>query len=210
MQALKVFINTRVVEGGKVCVSLGKLYDETENLKAIVDRSVEKAAAKAQCSLIVQGVTAASTEEGRGTELDLDDLPELQVAMLRDGVGRYLTAHTERDVGASSSTPQSLPSATRRLMEEQARTPRALPVPPAGKHLAHRLARALINNMKADNLDFPVLDAEHSGKTMVRLLSECLQYVLPFDVTEPSPLRAPGHVHLVVPKRFSTEVSTRP
>eukprot|EP00966_Prymnesium_polylepis_P027759 641572-Prymnesium_polylepis.1 len=91
MQAVKVFVNTRVVEGGKVCVSLGKLYDETESLKVIVDRSVEKAAAKARCSLIVQCVTAASTEEGRGMELDLDDLPELQVALLRDGVGRCLT-----------------------------------------------------------------------------------------------------------------------
>eukprot|EP00966_Prymnesium_polylepis_P310258 7168414-Prymnesium_polylepis.1 len=64
MQALKVFVNTRRRRGrpGKVCVSLGKLYDETESLKFVVDKSLEKAATKAQCSLIVQGVTAASTE----------------------------------------------------------------------------------------------------------------------------------------------------
>lgn len=92
----------------------------------------------------------------------------------------------------------------------QARSPRALPLKPKGRHFAHRLACALINNMEAENLSFPVLDAEHSGKTMVRLLSECLQYVLPFDVAEPSPLRAPGRVHLIVPKRFSTEASAQP
>ena len=208
MQALKVFVNTRVVEGGKVCVSLGKLYDETESLKFVVDKSLEKAATKVQCSLIVQRVTAASTEEGRGMELDLEDLPELQVAQLRDGAGRFLTVLAERTVD-SAGTPRSLPSASSEMMDAQARTPRALPVPPAGPNLAHRLARALINNMAAENLSFPILDAEQSGKIMVRLVSECLQYVLPFDVAEPSPLRASGRVHLVVPTRFSTEVSAR-
>lgn len=209
MQALKIFVNTRVVEGGRVCASLGKLYDETESLKIVVDKSLEKAATRMQCSLVVQGVTAASTEDGRGMELDLEDLPELQVAQLRDGAGRFLTVLAERSVDLVG-TPRSLPSASSELMNAQARTPRALPVPPAGQHLAHRLARALINNLAAENLSFPVLDAEQSGKTMIRLVSECLQYVLPFDVAERSPLRAPGRVHLVVPTRFSTEVSTQP
>ena len=120
MQTPKVFINVRVVIGGKVSASLGKLYEETVNLKFVVDKSLEKAATKEQCSLIVHGVTAASTEEGRGMELDLDDLSELQVAQLRDSAGSFLVVCAERDVGDSSGTPRPLPSATMKLMDVQA------------------------------------------------------------------------------------------
>ena len=130
---MNVFVTTRIMEGGNVCCLLGKLYDGTQSVKVVVDKSVEKAANKIGCSLIVQHVAAATHEEGRNTELDLDDLPDLQVAMLHDSVGRFLTVRTERNVGASSSTPQSLPSALRGMMDAQVRTPRALPAPPTGQ-----------------------------------------------------------------------------
>ena len=69
-----------------------------------------------------------------------------------------------------------------------------------------RLFRALCANLQEEGLSFPLLDAEGSGKRMLTALSLALQYVLPFDLADPSPLRLAGRVHLAVPKRFCTEV----
>ena len=59
--------------------------------------------------------------------------------------------------------------------------------------------------------DWCTIDAamHGSGKRFVTTLSLALQYLLPFDDAESSPLRAAGRVHLVVPTRFTTEVCAR-
>jgi len=41
---------------------------------------------------------------------------------------------------------------------------------------------------------------------MLTALLLALQYLLPFNDAEPSPLRAAGRIHLVVPNRFRTQV----
>ena len=90
------------------------------------------------------------------------------------------------------------------MQTQQAQT-RALPTPPDGNALQFRLFRALLAVCKAENLSFPILDAEVSGKRMLNVLSDALQYVLPFDDAELSPLRLDGRVHLIIPDRFKTK-----
>ena len=90
-------------------------------------------------------------------------------------------------------------------MQTQAETPRALPPAPDGDRYDCRLLRALLSNLQRDGLSFPVLDANASGQRILSAIAAGLQYVLPFDDSDPSPLRLAGRVHLVVPRRFKTE-----
>ena len=90
-------------------------------------------------------------------------------------------------------------------MQTQAETPRALPPAPDGDRYDYRLLRALLSNLQRDGLSFPVLDANASGQRILSAIAAGLQYVLPFDDSDPSPLRLAGRVHLVVPRRFKTE-----
>ena len=105
----------------------------------------------------------------------------------------------------SPATPGMRPNAMTRLMQTQAETPRALPPAPDGDRYDYRLLRALLSNLQRDGLSFPVLDANASGQRILSAIAAGLQYVLPFDDSDPSPLRLAGRVHLVVPRRFKTE-----
>ena len=86
-------------------------------------------------------------------------------------------------------------------MQTQQKQSRALPTPSEDNAYGHRLFRALLANLQRDELSFPLLDAEQSGKGMLTAVSEALQFLLPFDDAVPSPLRLNGRVHLKVPKR---------
>ena len=83
--------------------------------------------------------------------------------------------------GDMTDSSSSLPSGLKEIMGTQQRRPRALPTPPDGTRYDFRLFRALLANLERDGLNFPLLDAQQSGKDMLTALAEALQYVLPFD-----------------------------
>jgi hypothetical protein len=209
MANAKVIVTTRFVVDSKIIYTGSKLHDDSATVKLVIDTALEKAEQRAGSSLTCGSVEACQSEaalEGRGNELDDADLTELTVADLRDGIGRWLKVQVMADTYASP-----LPSATDKLMQTQQLQSRALPTPPEGERYEFRLFRAILANLQRDNLSFPMLDAGQSGKRMLTALSQALQYVLPFDEAEPSPLRLAGRIQLVVPKRFSTQVcASRP
>eukprot|EP00966_Prymnesium_polylepis_P143586 3314751-Prymnesium_polylepis.1 len=137
----------------------------------------------------------------------------MNVADLRDSFGRFLKVHCSTD--ATSGTPTQLPSAfdsmreVQRKSEQRDKEQLMLPAPPIGDRFDFRLQRALISQLEATGLGFSSVEVNTSGKDLIRLLALALQYLLPFDVADPSPLRADGRVHLKLPKRFSFEVCAR-
>jgi len=203
----KVCVTTRVVVGSKVLWTGGKLYDDSVTVKLVVDAALAKAAARAEHGLIFESVESFQSEqamEQRGTELDCDDFGDTQVAHLRDSFGRWLKVCAAFDEAAAGpATP--LPSGLQRLMGSQRLQPRKLPTSPTGERYNFRLFRALVANLERDGLSFPALDADQSGKHMLTALALALQYLLPFDDADPSPLRLDGRIHLVLPKRFKTQ-----
>ena len=82
-----------------------------------------------------------------------------------------------------------------------------LPVPSAEatNRFEFRIYNALLRHLEANDLGFPVLDAEQSGKSMLRDMSKALQCLLPFDDAEPSPLRVRSRAHTRIPDRFRSE-----
>ena len=100
------------------------------------------------------------------------------------------------DAGAGAASGCRLPSGLQKIMDSQRLCPRVLLPAPEGARFDFRLFRALLVNLERERLDFPTLDADQSGKRMLTALSQALQYVLPFDGAEPSPLRLAGRVHL--------------
>ena len=105
--------------------------------------------------------------ERRGTELDTDDLPNMTVKNLRDHFGQFLKLHAVY-AGVQTAGASSLPSATDRLMQAQRYQSRALPAQPNGSAYEFRLFRALLANLCCDELSFPLLDAEQSGKRSIK------------------------------------------
>ena len=205
----KVAISARVFSESKAIGDWGKVYDKSVNLRRIVDWALEKAAARAQQGLIFKGVESCVSEDAldrRGRELDNDDLSDITVADLHNHFGRFLKVFCDLDSSEAGAPATPLPSATEELMSSQRRAPRALPALPLGSRYDHRLFRALVSNLERDHLSFPVLDAQVSGKRLLKGLSEVLQYLLPFDDADESALRLAGRVHLVVPARFTTKV----
>ena len=189
----------------------GKLYDESVDMQVVIKSAMDKAGAQAERSLCFVKAEAFASDfamERRGTELDTDDLSDMTVKHLRDHFGQFLKLHAAY-AGVETAGASSLPSASDRLMQAQRYQSRALPAQPDGSAYEFRLFRALLANLCCDELSFPVLDAEQSGKRMLSALSKVLQYVLPFDDFEPSPLRCVGRVHLVVPKRFTIKARCR-
>ena len=209
----KISLKIRVLRDEKTAGDWGKLFDESVNVQLVIDWSMEKAAAQTQSRLEFQRVEACLSEEAlerRGTELDAGDLSEMTVADLRDSFGRFLKVHCLTD--AASSTPTQLPSAFDSMREAQRKSDQrdkersVLPAPPTGDRFDFRLQRALILQLEAMGLGFSSVEVHTSGKDLIRLLALTLQYLLPFDVAEPSPLRADGRVHLKLPARFGFEV----
>jgi hypothetical protein len=133
----------------------------------------------------------------------------MNVGHLRDSFGRFLKVYCSSGA-ASTGTPTQLPSAFGRLSETQQKEHGQLKLPtsPNGDQYEYRLQRALLLQLEKESLGFTAADASLSGKDLVRLLAKALQYLLPFDDAEPSPLRLDGRVHLMVPARFKAEVHT--
>lgn len=206
----KVSIKIRVVHNEKAAGNWGKLYDQSVKVQAIIDWSMEKVAAQTEGSLTFERVEACLSEEAlerRGTELDLDDLADMAVSDLRDTYGRFLKVQCSSS-SASWSTPTQLPSAFKRMRESQEKLQGQLHLPtsPIGDRFDYRLQRALSVQLQEKGLGFSSCEVKTSGAVLLRLLAEALQYLLPFDDAEPSPLRAEGRVHLVLPSRFKSEV----
>ena len=129
---------------------------------------------------------------GTGTVLDNEDLGETTVGILRDMFGCNIKVlATAEDSPATHANPG-------RDAEGAAACARRRPYD-------YRLLRALLSNLQRDGLSFPVLNANASGQRILSAIAAGLQYVLPFDDSDPSPLRLAGRVHLVVPRRFKTE-----
>ena len=206
----KISVVTRVLIACKEIFISGKLYEPSVTVQQVVDITLQKAATRVERPLTFQSVEACRSDEAmqrRGAVLDTDDLSDMNCTHLRSSFGCYLKVHAEYGDGdAGPST--ALPSALERTMERQRRQPRKLPTPPVGDRYEFRIFRALLVDLERSNLDFPLLDADtpgSSGHRMLTALSLALQYVLPFDDIEPSPLRSEGRVHLVIPKRFKTK-----
>ena len=179
----------------------------------VVDWSIQKAAAHTKCSLAFERIEACLSEEAlerHGTELDAEDLSEMTVADLRDSFGRFLKVHCSSD--AAVGTPTQLPSAFDSMRESQRKDKEQLmlPAPPSGDRFDFRLQRALILQLEQQSLGFSSVEVNASGKDLIRLLALALQYLLPFDVAQPSPLRVDGRVQLTLPTRFSFEVPAPP
>ena len=202
----KVSISALVVVGVKEILNSGRMYDDSVDVKAIITMAMDKAAAQAErsmCFVKAEAYASAEAMDRRGTLLDNDDLPAMTAKDLRDHFGRFLKVHAVYAENEAGST--SLPSGMERLMQTQRQQSRALPTPPPGGRFDFRLFRALLVNIEEERLSFPLLDAEHSGRSMLNALALALQYLLPFDDAVSSPLRAAGRVHLVVPERFKTK-----
>ena len=205
----KISIKIRVVRDARTAGDFGKLYDESVTVQTVIDWFMQKAAAAlTECSLEFERVDACLSEEAlerRGTELDAEDLSEMTVADLRGSFGRFLKVHCSSN--AAFGTPTQLPSAFDCMRESQQRNKQLmLPTPPSGDRFDFRLQRALILQLEQQSLGFSSVEANTSGKDLIRLLALALQYLLPLDVAQPSPLRADGRVHLKLPTRFSFEV----
>ena len=194
------------VELGKKHHQSGRMHEAEVALSLVVSDALERAEPEiAAGKLTTSTVKCFRTTEfsGTGTVLDNEDLGETTVGILRDMFGCNIKVlATAED---SPATPGMRPNAMTRLMQTQAETPRALPPAPDGDRYDCRLLRALLSNLQRDGLSFPVLDANASGQRILSAIAAGLQYVLPFDDSDPSPLRLAGRVHLVVPRRFKTE-----
>ena len=206
----KVSIKIRVMHGAKPAGDWGKLYDDSVTVQTVVEWSMQRAAAYIEQSLTFERIESCFSEDAldrRGTVLDGDDLSEMSVAHLRDSFGRFLKVYCSTGA-ASPGTPTQLPSAFGRLHETQQKEhgQLMLPTSPSGDHYEYRLQRALLLQLEKEGLGFTAADAISSGKDLVRLLAKALQYLLPSDDVEPSPLRLDGRIHLVVPARFKAEV----
>ena len=199
-----VAVTVQIFEGRSMLSSRGSIFAESDTVRTIVDAEIQHAGASqlAVCSVHAFQAAAAAA----GVELRLDHLGHFTAAMLREDFGRFLkvTLGTKEAGGV-----RELPSALDEMQRAQQRGQRMLPAPPVGNNFNHRIFRALIAGIKEHQLGFPLLDAEHSGKGMLRALSLALEYVLPFDAAEPSPLRSEGRVHLTIPERFSMAVRCR-
>lgn len=202
----KISVTALVVVGAKEIISTGKMHDETTDVKSVINPAMDKAAAEAErnlCFVKAEVYASAEAMDRRGTVLENADLADMTVKDLRDHFGRFIKVHAEyAEVESGAAT--SLPSGLETLMRTQQQRSRALPTPPSGGRYEFRLFRALLVKLEDTQLSFPLLDADQSGKSMLTALSHVLQYVLPFDDAEPSPLRAAGRVHLKVPARFKT------
>ena len=194
------------VELGKKHHQSGRMHEAEVALSLVVSDALERAEPEiAAGKLTASTVKCFRTTEfsGTGTVLDNEDLGETTVGILRDMFGCNIKVlATAED---SPATPGMRPNAMTRLMQTQAETPRALPPAPDGDRYDCRLLRALLSNLQRDGLSFPVLNANASGQRILSAIAAGLQYVLPFDDSDPSPLRLAGRVHLVVPRRFKTE-----
>ena len=119
--AVKACIAIRVVVGPKVLWTGGKLYDASVTVKEIVDAALAKAAERTQGGIFFVSVQSFQSEQAmarRGTELDSDDLNDLQVAHLRDSFGRWVLIHAAFDEAAASPAT-ALPSGLQRVMDTQ-------------------------------------------------------------------------------------------
>ena len=86
----KVSISTVVVVGKKEILKSGKLYDESVDMQVVIKSAIDKAAAQAERSLCLvkaEAFVSYIVMEGRGTELDTDDLPDITVKHLHDHFG---------------------------------------------------------------------------------------------------------------------------
>ena len=207
MASPKVAVTARVLVGSKVIFNAGKMHDESATVQSVIDTALAKAAARSERSLIFASAEAFQEDamERRGTMLDAEDLSDMHVSDLRNQFGRFLKVQAQFNE-AEAGTPQVLPSGLQRIVDTQRQQGRALPATPEGVRLEYRLFRALLANLQREKLSFPMLDAENSGKRMLTALSQALQYLLPFDLADPSPLRPAGRVHLKIPARFRTQV----
>ena len=103
----KVAVTSRVICDGKTIFSGGKLYTESATVQAVVNAALEKAAERAERSVLQDLVEACPTEaamERRGTELEKDELSEMSVADLRDHFGQFLKVHAQFDNAAATPT----------------------------------------------------------------------------------------------------------
>jgi len=207
--AVKVSVTTRVLSGSKVLAISGKRYNEAATVQIMVDDAMAKVEDPTMELLKVESFASQeATEKPLGVELELDELHEVTAAHLRDDFGRFLVARVKISEGGGSG---SLPSAFDPLKtgaEKQARAEASgqieLPNSAATTLYHGRLFNAIAVQLKSDGLGFNLLDARGSGRDMLRTLSHALQYLLPFDDAESQPLRAPGIVQLVIPRRFTT------
>ena len=212
MASDKVSVITRVYEATKEIFGWGEMFEPTITVQEVVDGTIKKAAARVERPLNFKFVESCQSEEAmarQGTLLDADDLSDMNCSHLRANFGCYLKVHVEYgDKGDASTSKPALPSALKEVMEAQQQQLRARPTPPIGERYDFRIFRALVADLERNNLDFPLLDANSpgsSGHRMLKALSLALQYVLPFDDIDPSPLRLDGRIHLVVPTRFTTK-----
>ena len=81
MATNKCLVTVRVLVDGKEIWTGAKLYDPATNVQVAITAGIDKAAASEKRSLVF--VSAASQLLMRYTELENDDLPELQVGQLR-------------------------------------------------------------------------------------------------------------------------------
>ena len=89
----KVSLTIRVLEDEKTAGVWGKLFGESDNLRLVVDWSIEKASLHTKQRITFQRIEACTSQEAlerRGTELEADDLSEMTVSDLRDSYGRFL------------------------------------------------------------------------------------------------------------------------
>ena len=114
---------------------------------------------------------------GTGTVLDNEDLGETTVGILRDMFGCNIKVlATAEDSPATHANPG-------RDAEGAAACARRRPYD-------YRLLRALLSNLQRDGLSFPVLDANASGQRILSAIAAGLQYVLPFDDSDPKARQA--------------------
>ena len=188
------------VELGKKHHQSGRMHEAEVALSLVVSDALERA----EPEIAAGKLTASTVKCFRTTEFSGTGTVPTTVGILRDMFGCNIKVlATAED---SPATPGMRPNAMTRLMQTQAETPRALPPAPDGDRYDCRLLRALLSNLQRDGLSFPVLDANASGQRILSAIAAGLQYVLPFDDSDPSPLvRLAGRVHLVVPRRFKTE-----
>jgi len=107
----KVVVKIRVIDGSHICLDWGKLYEEKEVVKTVVDASITKAAEREQRPLIFESVEAARSEpalDSRGTELDPADINDLSVGDVRDSFSKEQKAAYLKVASGGGALPHFL------------------------------------------------------------------------------------------------------
>ena len=194
-------LSLRVVAGSKTLTALVKPLRSDLMLRGAVDVALTRA----RESHIIQGEPSVSlfhdqNESGAGQNFDLEDLDSLTLEEVAP-FGNHVRIMVAVDEGATREV-----NATERLMSDASK--RCLPPPYETNRYDFNIFNSLLKACAEGCCKFSLLDAEPkgTGTSFLFKLAQTLQYILPFDDAEPSPLRLAGRVSLAIPARFKTEV----